>query len=133
MLVIRLQRTGRKNHVQYRVVVQDSRVTPSSGRVVCALGHYDPHAKKAVIDQPKAELYLKNGAQPSGRMAAILKAEGVKLPEWVKLGSTSKQKSTRHAEKLRRNRPAAEIVDESTAPEAAAEEPASEESTPVEA
>ena len=28
MLVIRLQRTGRKGHAQFRVVVQDSRRTP---------------------------------------------------------------------------------------------------------
>jgi hypothetical protein len=34
MLAIRMQRTGRKGHAMFRVVVQDSRLTPSSGRVV---------------------------------------------------------------------------------------------------
>jgi small subunit ribosomal protein S16 len=111
MLVIRLQRTGRKGHAQFRVVVQDSRRTPSSGRVVAPLGHYNPHTKTAVIDKEKAELYLKNGAQPSDRVARLLKSEGVKLPSWVK-EPTKKEGKLRSPEKLRKNRPAEEVAPE---------------------
>ena len=44
MLAIRMQRTGRKGHAMFRVVVQESRLTPTSGRVVAMLGSYDPHS-----------------------------------------------------------------------------------------
>ena len=65
MLVIRMQRTGRKGHAQFRVVVQDSRRTPTSGRIVAALGNFDPHTKTANLDKEKASFYLEHGAQPS--------------------------------------------------------------------
>lgn len=124
MLAIRMQRTGRKGHAQFRVVVQDSRVTPSSGRVVAGIGSYNPHTKEAIIDTEKATYYLSNGAQPSDRVAALLKKQGVKLPEWVTLAD-KKQKSVKNADKLRKNRPAEEVAEAPVAAEAT--EPAAEE------
>lgn len=121
MLVIRLQRTGRKGHAQFRVVVQDSRRTPTSGKVVAALGSYNPHTKEAILDKEKAAYYLEHGAQPSERVARLLTTEGVKLPTWVKV-STVKASKLRNPEKLRRNQPAAP-VEEAVAEEAPAEEP----------
>ncbi len=114
MLAIRMQRTGRKGHAQFRVVVQDSRRTPTSGRIVALLGNFNPHTKEAKIDKEKAEYYLKNGAQPSDRVVRLLKAEGVKLPSWVKVPS-SKERSIRNQEKLRKNRPAEEVQEEPAA------------------
>src|SRR5688572_9136436 len=104
MLVIRMQRTGRKGHAQFRVVVQDSRRTPTSGKVVAALGHYNPHSKETSINKEKASFYMEHGAQPSPRVAALLKSEGVKLPKWVKLEAKQSAK-IKNPEKLRRNRP----------------------------
>ncbi len=114
MLAIRLQRTGRKGHAMFRVVVQDSRRTPTSGKVVSQLGTYDPHSKAVTLDGEKASFYLTNGAQPSPRAAVLLKNEGVKLPEWV---ATSDKKSgaIRHPEKLRRNQPKEEVAAEVSA------------------
>lgn len=109
MLAIRMQRTGRKGHAQFRVVVQDSRLTPTSGRVVAGLGSYDPHTKQAKLDLEKAEFYLKNGAQPSSRVAVLLQKEGLKLPEWVVTPDT-KQRSVKNPDKLRKNQPAEEVV-----------------------
>lgn len=117
MLAIRMQRTGRKGHAQFRVVVQDSRQTPTSGRVVANLGSYNPHTKQATLDLEKAGLYVKNGAQPSERVAKLLITEGVKLPSWVQTTDTKKQKTTKNAEKLRKNQPAAEVVAEEVAEE----------------
>lgn len=57
MLVIRLQRTGRKGHAQFRVVVQDSRRTPSSGRVVALLGSYNPHSYSSIIPEQTTAFY----------------------------------------------------------------------------
>lgn len=104
MLAIRMQRTGRKGHAMFRVVVQESRLTPTSGKVVFTLGSYDPHAKVATIDKEKAAFYLGNGAQPSDRAARLLKSEGVELPSWVKL-SSDKTRTVRNADKLRKNQP----------------------------
>lgn len=111
MLAIRMQRTGRKGHATYRVVVQDSQRTPTSGRVVAQIGHYDPHTKTVKIDSERAEFYLSNGAQPSERVARLIQKEGVKLPEWVKL-SENKERKTRHPEKLRRDQPKEEKTEE---------------------
>ena len=123
MLVIRMQRTGRKGHAQFRVVVQDSRRTPTSGRIVAALGNFDPHTKTANLDKEKASFYLEHGAQPSDRVARLLKAEGIKLPKWVKLAA-EKQRSVRNAEKRRSTRPAEEAPAEEPVEAEAADEPA---------
>jgi small subunit ribosomal protein S16 len=128
MLTIRMQRTGRKGHAMFRVVVQDSRVTPTSGKVVALLGSYDPHAKTTTLNKEKAETFLKNGAQPSDRAAMLLKSEGVKLPEWVTIDS-KKSRKLRNPEKLRKNQPKEEVVAE----EAKTEEPAAEAEAPAEA
>ena len=127
MLTIRMQRTGRSGHAQFRVVVQDSRFSPTSGRVVAYVGSYNPHTKVAAIDKEKIAGYLSNGAQPSPRVAALLKKESVKLPSWVKDGSTDKQKALRHPDKLRKNQPKEEVVEvvEEVAP-VEAEAPAEE-------
>jgi small subunit ribosomal protein S16 len=127
MLAIRLQRTGRKGHAMFRMVVQDSRRTPTSGRFVAQLGSYDPHSKTLVIDKEKAAQYLKNGARPSDRVAHLLKEDGVKLPSWVVLES-NKKGALRNAEKLRKNQPKEEKTEEVVA-EAEAEPEAE---TPVE-
>jgi len=104
-----MQRTGRKGSAQFRVVVQDSRRTPTSGNIVALVGHYDPHAKTTTIDKEKISFYLSNGAQPSDRVIRILQQEKVEIPEWVKL-PTMKTASVKNKDKLRKNRPAEEVV-----------------------
>lgn len=126
MLVIRLQRVGRKGHAQFRVVVQDSRRTPTSGKIVAQLGTYDPHAKTIKLNAEKAAFYLEHGAQPSPRVIMLLKAEKVKLPEWVKTAD-KKESKVRNPEKLRRNQPKEEPVVE----EVPVDAPAAEEAVPT--
>jgi small subunit ribosomal protein S16 len=140
MLAIRMQRTGRKGHAMFRVIVQDSRLTPTSGKVVAQLGSYDPHAKTITLDKEKATFYLGHGAQPSGRVTRLLKSEGVKLPDWVKLPA-DKERAVRNAGKRRSTRPpeeakpveeAKEEVSEAPAPEAAEAEEATVAEVPEE-
>jgi small subunit ribosomal protein S16 len=123
MLAIRLQRLGRKGYATYRLAVQESQRHPSSGRVVAYVGNYNPHTKDANVHVDEAQKYLDNGAQPTPRVAKLLEDAGVKLPKWVVKPATDKQKSIRHADKLRKNQPAAE-VEEVTEEEAVAEEAA---------
>ncbi len=129
MLAIRMQRTGRKGHAMFRVVVQDSRLTPTSGKVVALLGSYDPHAKTAILDKEKAATFLKNGAQPSDRAALLLKKEGVKLPSWVTV-DTKKSSKLKNPEKLRKNRPA-EPKTEAPVEQPSTEAPAEDTSAPA--
>jgi small subunit ribosomal protein S16 len=124
MLVIRLQRTGRKGHAMFRVIVQDSRRTPSSGKVVAWLGSYDPHAKTTQIDKEKAELFLSNGAQPSDRVVKLLQQEGLTIPKWVKVAA-AKQRTVRNADKRRSTTPAP-VVEPEEAPVATEEAPPEE-------
>ena len=120
MLAIRMQRTGRKGHAMYRVVVQESHLTPTSGKVIALIGNYDPHAKSLTLNKEKAAFYLEHGAQPSDRAARLMQKDGVKLPDWVQL-PTSKDGSIRHPEKRRSTSPAPEPVAQVEAPVEAAE------------
>jgi|SRR5579862_3446045 len=127
MLAIRMQRTGRSGHAQFRVIVQDSHRHPTRGKIVAYIGSYNPHTKTAEIDKELASRYLGNGAQPSDRVAKLLKDQGVKLPDWVSL-STPKKRSVRNPDKRRSTRPAeAEapvVAAEEAVPEVAVEQPA---------
>jgi small subunit ribosomal protein S16 len=121
MLAMRLQRTGRTGHAQFRFIVQDSHAHPTRGKVVAYLGSYNPHTKQSILDKEKAAQFLSNGAQPSDRVARLFKSEGIKLPDWVKL-SDPKERTIRNVEKLRKNR-TDEPAAEAPAEEASSEEP----------
>jgi small subunit ribosomal protein S16 len=108
----------------FRVVVQDSRQAPTSGKVVAQLGSYDPHAKTLILDKEKASFYLEHGAQPSGRAVRLLKGEGVKLPSWVQEPG-KKEGAVRNAEKRRSTAPE-KPVEEAAPAEETAEAPAEE-------
>lgn len=116
MLAIRMQRNGRSHYPTYRIVVQEAQRHPLSGRVVAEVGNYNPATKALTLDKEKVEKYLNNGAQPSGRVAFILKKNGVKLPKWYK-EPTQKKVSAKHADKLRKNQPKEEPVVEEQAAE----------------
>lgn len=124
MLAIRMQRNGRAHLPMYRIVVQEAQRHPLSGRVVAEVGNYNPATKALTLDKEAVEKYLKNGAQPSSRVAFILKKNGVKLPKWVKEPS-KKQATAKHADKLRKNQPKEEAPMEAVeAPVEATETPA---------
>ncbi len=123
MLAIRLQRMGRKGTPIYRIAVQESQRHPSSGRVVAYVGSYNPHTKHVTVDKEKVEKYLSNGAQPTPRVVKLLSAEKVVLPAWVVRHDGKKNVATKHAEKLRKNQPKEEKVEE---PAEAASESAKE-------
>ena len=124
MLAIRMQRNGRAHYPTYRIVVQESQRHPLSGRVVAEVGNYNPATKALTLDKELVEKYLSNGAQPSSRVAFILKKNGVKLPKWYK-EPVQKKAVAKHAGKLRKNQPKEEpVVEEQVAEEAPVETPA---------
>lgn len=75
---IRLKRIGAKKNPFYRVVVADARY-PRDGRFIEELGTYNPLTDPAEvkIDGEKAAKWLKDGAQPTDTVKALLKKVGV--------------------------------------------------------
>lgn len=74
MLKIRLARRGAVHRPFYRVVVNNSTLTPDA-RNVEEIGIYDPRQSPAVLmlDVEKAEGWIKKGAIPSPRVKAFIK------------------------------------------------------------
>ncbi|MCQ2770451.1 MAG: 30S ribosomal protein S16 [Clostridia bacterium] len=74
MVKIRLTRMGKKKAPFYRVVVADSRY-PRDGRFIEEIGYYDPKTEPVTIkiDLEKANTWIKNGAQPSDTVKALIK------------------------------------------------------------
>ena len=77
MVKIRLKRMGMKKKPVYRVVVADERAT-RDGRFVDEIGYYNPVSNPVElnIDVEKAQTWMKNGAQPTDTVRALLKKTG---------------------------------------------------------
>ncbi len=75
---IRLRRMGAKKAPFYRIVVADSRY-PRDGRFIEEIGYYNPLTDPATVqvDAEKAQAWIKNGAQPTDTVKALLKKNGV--------------------------------------------------------
>ncbi len=77
MLKIRLRRMGAKKAPFYRIIVADSRA-PRDGTFVEEIGYYNPLTDPAElkVDNERAAQWLKNGAQPTDTVRALLKKSG---------------------------------------------------------
>ncbi len=75
---LRLVRMGKKKQPTYRVVAADSH-SPRDGRFIEIVGTYYPRQEPTEInfDTEKVEKWLKNGAQPTDRVAKLLKVAGI--------------------------------------------------------
>ena len=78
MVKIRLRRMGAKKAPYYRIIVAESR-SPRDGRCIEEIGTYDPLTEPATIavDAEKAQQWIKNGAQPTDTVKALLKKANV--------------------------------------------------------
>ena len=78
MVTIRLARGGAKKRPFYHVVVTDSR-NRRDGRYIERIGFFNPMAKggevRLNIDAERAEHWVGKGAQPSERVAKLLKEQ----------------------------------------------------------
>ena len=74
MVKIRLKRMGAKKAPFYRIIVADSR-SPRDGRFIEELGTYNPLTNPAEIkvDAERVHQWVKNGAQPTDTVRALLK------------------------------------------------------------
>lgn len=78
---IRLVRLGKIRTPHYRIVVADSRKA-RNGLKIEEIGRYSPASEPSLIhvDSDRAQHWLKNGAQPTPAVEAILKVTG----DWQK-------------------------------------------------
>jgi small subunit ribosomal protein S16 len=79
---LRLVRMGKKKQPTYRVVAADSR-SPRDGRFLEIVGTYAPRGNSLAepdavvkIDNAKAIRWLSQGAQPTDRVAKLLRTSG---------------------------------------------------------
>ena len=76
MLVIRLNRFGKRNQAQFRVVLQEKTKAPGH-RHVEMLGSHNPHSKVTIFKKDRILYWIGQGAQPSDRVHNMLVKEGV--------------------------------------------------------
>jgi small subunit ribosomal protein S16 len=76
MVTIRLARGGAKKRPFYHVVVADSRCK-RDGRYIERVGFFNPIARggeeRLRLDDAKIQQWIGNGAQPSDRVASLIK------------------------------------------------------------
>ena len=139
MLMMRLQRVGRKNNPAYRVVVVDKRTSTKSNKIVDLIGNYNPKLGQINLDGDKAKKWLAEGVQASDTVHNMLVSKKIidakkrnalpkKSPiiDEVKLKAEAEAKAKAEADRL------AAIEAEKAAAEAAAAAAPVEE-TPAEA
>ena len=75
-----MKRMGRRNRGMWRISVLDQRKA-RDGKTLEDIGHYNPHEadaeKQVVIDAERARYWLGKGAQPSERVAVLLRKKGI--------------------------------------------------------
>ena len=76
MVVIRLSRSGSKKRPFYHLSVADAR-NPRDGRFIERVGFFNPVARGSEealrVDAERVEYWMSKGAQPSARVAKLLK------------------------------------------------------------
>lgn len=74
---------GRRHRPFYRIVAVDSRA-PRDGRTIEELGWYDPLVRnveaRESLDASRIRYWLSVGAQPSEKVAAMLKRHNINKP-----------------------------------------------------
>lgn len=75
---IRMKRMGTKKRPYYRLVVADSR-SPRDGRIIEAVGTYNPISEPAQVDvnEELVMKWLKEGAKPSDTVRKLLSDKGI--------------------------------------------------------
>lgn len=120
MVTIRLARGGAKKRPFYGIMVADSRRSPR-GRFIERVGFFNPRAvggeERLRIDTDRVEYWISKGAQPSDRVAALLK-QFAKGPEAIAAEKTKREDAIA-AKKAAADKAEADAV---KAKEAAAEE-----------
>lgn len=77
MLMIRLQRIGRKNEAAFRLVLTDSKNSTKSGKFLEILGTHTVKSDLSVFKGDRIVHWIKNGAQVSPTAHNMLIKQGI--------------------------------------------------------
>ena len=77
MLIIRLQRTGRRNLAEFRVVLTEHKRSAKTGNVLSVLGNYNPHTNTVTVDAEAVKGWIAKGAQVSDTVHKLFISEGI--------------------------------------------------------
>ena len=131
MLMMRLQRVGRKNDPSYRIVVVDKRTGPKSNKNIDILGSYNPKLGQVQIDADKAKDWLTKGVQPSDTVHNILVAQ--KVIEGKKINALPKKSPIVDEEAIKKAEEEAKAKEEKAKADVEAAEAPEKETTDEEA
>ena len=76
MLMLKLQRRGKKHQASYRLIVGEKR-TKLDGKQTDDLGWYDPHSSKTEFDKEKITYWLSKGAKMTDTVNNLLVGAGM--------------------------------------------------------
>lgn len=97
MLTMRLQRIGRKNEPQYRVVVVDRKHAPQSGKHIDIVGSYNPKSGSVQLNQESIKSWIAKGVQTSDTVHNFFVTHGI--IEGKKVSSLPKKTSVKRKNK----------------------------------
>jgi len=103
MLVIRLQRIGRKNQPLFRIVLT-KKTAPIKGKYIESLGFLNPLQKEYHLKSPRIRHWLSQGAKPSDTVYNVLVKERILQGPKRKI-KIKKKKEERKAEKQPEKQP----------------------------
>ncbi len=115
MLVIRLQRVGKRNRPAFRLVVTDKKNGPKSGRFLEILGNHDRVSKNTQLKEDRIKHWIEQGVQVSDAVNNLLVDKGV-------IKGEKKDVHSRHDRKKGGDKPAEEVKDAPKEGEAPKEE-----------
>ena len=85
MLIIRLQRIGKKNQAYFRIVVLEHTKKPQ-GEFLELLGSYNPHQKEFKVNKERVDHWMSKGAQISPTVNNLMVNYKIwdkpKMPSW---------------------------------------------------
>ncbi len=130
MLMIRLQRVGRKNDPSFRVVVTDSKNSTKSGKFLEVVGSYDARLgkNKTILKAERIKHWISVGAQLTDTVKNLLISK--KIIEGKKTDYRPKPKPVEPVAETKVEEPVPEVVEEVPVVEPVAETASPE---PVEA
>jgi small subunit ribosomal protein S16 len=127
MLIIRLQRVGRKHDPSFRVIVTRSTNSAKTGRVLEVLGSHNPKTKMTELKADRIKEWIANGAQVSDTMRNMFITKGIMTGK--KVNSLPKKRPIVSEKPAEEAAPiAAPVVAETASPESPVEESAVAES-----
>lgn len=104
MLIIRLQRIGKRNQAYFRVVVVEHTKKPK-GKFLELLGSYNPHQKEFKVNKERVDYWLEHGAQISPTVNNLMVNHKIwdksKMQSWkpkVKRQTASDKQQTKPSE-----------------------------------